>query len=138
MTARNNGGPGYDPADLADIPGTPIFTLVSSRRSYHLHRFCISLMKPDNRDAFRADERGYLDLFPMAPEQKDAVLARDYGRLIELDANIFFLVKLAFTDGWSTQKAVGSMTGMSAEDYAQMMLAGGRSPEGVRSIRGGY
>ena len=127
----------YPLTELEDIPGTTVFTTARSREAYHLHKFCMSLMEAHNREAFKADERGYLDRYRMTAEQKDAVIARDFNRLIELGGNIYFLVKLSNTDGWSVQKAVGLMSGMSAEDYGAMMRAGGRSPEGNRSIRTG-
>jgi protocatechuate 4,5-dioxygenase, alpha chain len=125
----------YSLEELEDIPGTHVFTARRSRQGYHLHKFCMSLMKAENREAFRADERAYLDQFKMTGEQKEAVLARDLTRLIELGGNMYFLVKIASTDGWSAQKAVSSMSGMSAEEYAAMMRDGGRSPEGLRSKR---
>ena len=131
-------GLGYNPEDLADIPGTTIFTTASSRRAYHLHRFCHSLGKADAREAFKADEEGYLSAYTMTEEQRAAVLARDYNQLIQLGSNFYFLMKLASTDGWSAQRAVSTMSGMSTEDYAAMMIAGGRSPEGNRSIKGKY
>lgn len=127
----------YSLDELDDIPGTLVFNARRSRQAYHLHKFCMSLMQEDNRTAFRADERAYLDRFKMTEDQKQAVLARDLTRLIELGGNMYFLVKIASTDGWSAQKAVSSMSGMSAEDYAKMMLEGGRSPEGLRSKREG-
>jgi protocatechuate 4,5-dioxygenase alpha chain len=127
----------YPLDDLEDIPGTTVFTAKRSRQAYHLHKFCMSLMDADNRNAFKAGERAYLDRFRMSEEQKHAVLNRDFNRLIELGGNIYFLVKLSNTDGWSTQKAVGSMTGMTADEYAVMMREGGRSPEGQRSKREG-
>lgn len=123
----------YSLDELDDIPGTKVFRARESRQAYHLHKFCMSLMADENRQAFRADERAYLDRFKMTEEQKQAVLARDLTRLIELGGNMYFLVKIASTDGWSAQKAVSSMSGMSAEEYAQMMRDGGRSPEGLRS-----
>ena len=126
----------YPLEDLEDIPGTKVFTAKRSRQAYHLHKFCMSLMKAENREAFRADERAYLDKFRMSEEQKQAVLERDFTKLIDLGGNIYFLVKLSNTDGWSTQKAVSSMTTMTPDEYAAMMRAGGRSPEGQRSIRG--
>jgi protocatechuate 4,5-dioxygenase alpha chain len=126
----------YSLEELNDIPGTTVFNAMRSRQAYHLHKFCMSLMQPENRDAFRADERAYLDKFRMSDEQKQAVLDRDFTRLIDLGGNIYFLVKLSNTDGWTTQKAVSSMTGMTPDEYAAMMRAGGRSPEGQRSIRG--
>ena len=126
----------YSLEELNDIPGTTVFNALRSRQAYHLHKFCMSLMQEDNRKAFKADERGYLDRFRMSDEQKQAVLDRDFTRLIDLGGNIYFLVKLSNTDGWTTQKAVSSMTGMTPDEYAAMMRAGGRSPEGQRSIRG--
>ena len=125
----------YPLEDLDDIPGTLVFTARRSRQGYYLHKFCMSLMQEDNRTAFKADERGYLDRYKMTPEQKEAVLARDFNQLIALGGNMYFLVKIASTDGWSAQKAVGSMTGMSPDEYGAMMIEGGRSPEGQRSIR---
>lgn len=123
----------YSLDELDDIPGTKVFRARESRQAYHLHKFCMSLMADENRQAFRADERAYLDRFKMTEDQKQAVMARDLTRLIELGGNMYFLVKIASTDGWSAQKAVSSMSGMSAEEYAQMMRDGGRSPEGLRS-----
>ena len=117
----------------ADLPGTIIFDAEMSRRGYHLNQFCMSLMKAPNRERFRADERAYLDEWGMSEEQKLTVLARDYNRLLELGGNIYFLAKIFATDGKSFQYAAASMTGMSQEEYAKMMLQGGRSPEGNRS-----
>jgi protocatechuate 4,5-dioxygenase alpha chain len=118
----------------ADIPGTVIFDAEQARRGYHLNQFCMSLMKAANRDRFRADERAYLDEWPMSEEQKLAILARDYNHMIALGGNIYFLSKLFSTDGRSFQHAAASMTGMSQEAYAKMMLEGGRPIEGNRRI----
>jgi protocatechuate 4,5-dioxygenase alpha chain len=125
----------YPLSDLEDIPGTTVFTARRSRQAYHLHKFCMSLMEADNRSAFKADERAYLDKFRMSEEQKAAVLERDFSRLVELGGNIYFLVKLSNTDGWSAQQAVGSMTDLTPDEYAEMMRGGGRSPEGLKSKR---
>jgi protocatechuate 4,5-dioxygenase alpha chain len=117
-----------------DVPGTTIFDADQSRKGYHLNQFCMSLMKAENRDRFRADERAYLDEWPMSEEQKQAVLARDLNRCLALGGNIDFLAKLGATDGRSFQYMAASMTGMSQEEYAAMMLAGGRSIQGNRRI----
>ena len=122
-------------AELDDIPGTTVFTAERSRRGFHLNQFCMSLMKAQNRERFRQDERAYLDEWPMTEGQKQAVLARDYNGMMALGGNVYFLAKIFATDGKSFQYAAGLMTGMSQEDYAAMMLAGGRSPDGVRSIK---
>jgi len=112
----------------ANIPGTVVFDAEQSRKGYHLNTFCMSLMKAANRERFKADERTYLDEWPMSEAQKGAVLARDYNRMIALGGNIYFLAKIFATDGKSFQHAAALMTGMSQEDYARMMLNGGRSP----------
>jgi protocatechuate 4,5-dioxygenase, alpha chain len=122
-------------AEFEDIPGTRVFTAARARRGYHLNQFAMSLMKPENRERWKADERTYLSEWPMSEEQKAAVLARDYNRLLDLGGNIYFLAKIFSTDGLSFVQAVSTMTGMSVEDYQAMMIAGGRSPEGVKSIR---
>lgn len=116
----------------ADIPGTTVFDADMARRGYHLNQFCMSLMKPENRERFKADERAYLDQWPMTGEQKQAVADRDYNRLISLGGNVYFLAKIFSTDGQSFEQAAAAMTGMSREEYRQMMLNGGRSLEGNR------
>jgi len=113
-----------------DVPGTIVFDAEQSRRGYHLNMFCVSLAKAANRARFKADERAYLDEWPMSEEQKLAVLARDYNCLLELGGNIYFLSKIFYTDGKSFVYAAALMTGMTQEQYTQMMLNGGRSPEG--------
>lgn len=112
-----------------NIPGTVIFDAERSREGYHLNMFCMSLMKAENRKRFKADERAYLDEWPMTDAQKEAVLARDYNKMIALGGNIYFLAKIFSTDGLSYQQAVATMTGMTQEDYAKMMMSGGRKPE---------
>ncbi len=117
-----------------DVPGTTIFDTEMSRLGYHLNQFCMSLMKADNRARFKADERAYLDEWPMSEAQKQAVLDRDLNRCIALGGNIYFLAKIGATDGRSFQQMAGSMTGMSEEQYREMMIKGGRSIEGNRSV----
>lgn len=124
-------------AEFDDIPGTRVYTARRARQGYHLNQFAMSLMKAENRERFRADEKAYLDEWPLTDEQKTAVLARDYNTMLDLGGNIYFLAKLFSTDGKSFQFAAGSMTGMTQEEYAAMMIGGGRSPEGARSIKEG-
>jgi protocatechuate 4,5-dioxygenase, alpha chain len=119
--------------DYDDIPGTFIFDAERSREGYHLNMFCMSLMKEENRKAFKANEAEYLKKFPMTEEQRDAILRREWNRMLELGGNIYFTAKLGATDGLSFQQVAAIMTGSTQQDYAAMMLAGGRSIEGNRS-----
>ncbi|WJG09555.1 protocatechuate 4,5-dioxygenase subunit alpha [Aliiglaciecola sp. LCG003] len=113
-----------------NIPGTTIFDAEMARLGYHLNQFCMSLMKAEQRARFKADERAYLDEWPMTEEQKQAVLTRDYNRMMATGGNIYFLAKIFSSDGISFQDAASTMTGMTLPEYAQMMLQGGRTPNG--------
>lgn len=122
-------------AELEDIPGTRVFTAQRARQGYKLNQFAMSLMKEDNRAKFRADDKAYIAEWELTAEQEAALLARDYNALLELGGNIYFLSKVFSTDGQSFAEAVSSMTDMNFEEYRAMMNDGGRSPEGVRSIK---
>ena len=115
--------------DYDDIPGTFVFDAERSRQGYGINMFCMSLMKDENRKAFKANEAEYLKKFPLTPEQATAILNREYNRLLELGGNIYFTAKLGATDGHSFRHLAATMTGASQDDYAKMMLAGGRSVE---------
>jgi protocatechuate 4,5-dioxygenase alpha chain len=119
-----------------DIPGTFVFDAERSREGYGINMFCMSLMKDENRRAFKANEAEYLKKFRLTPEQTDAILKRDYNRMLELGGNIYFTAKLGATDGHSFQHLAAVMTGNTQDDYAKMMLGGGRSVEGNRSRSG--
>ena len=117
-----------------DVPGTTIFDAEQSRKGYHLNQFCMSLMKADNRTRFKADQRAYLNEWPMSEAQKQAEIDMDLNRAIALGGNIYFLAKIGSTHGLSFQQMAGSMTGMTEEEYRTMMVGGGRSVEGNRVL----
>ena len=115
-----------------DIPGTFVFDGRRSRQGYALNKLFMSLNDPANRDAMRAHEGAYLDRFALSAEQRDAVVRRDWLRLLELGGNIYYVYKLAAFDGMTFQQLASQQTGLTEEEYAAMMLAGGRSIEGNR------
>lgn len=125
-------------AEFEDIPGTRVFTAQRARKGYWLNQFAMSLMKEENRQKFKEDNAAYLEDWNLTDAQKKAVLDRDYNAMIDEGGNVYFLSKLFSADGQSFQIAAGSMTGMTPDEYAKMMIDGGRSPEGVRSKKGGY
>ena len=121
------------PKEYDDLPGTVVFDADQARKGYHLNMFCMSLMKAENRAAFKQNERAYLDNWPMTEAQKQAILKRDWNEMLQLGGNIYFTAKIAATDGLSFQQIAAMMTGKTQQDYADMMLKGGRSPDGNRS-----
>ncbi|MBD0412149.1 protocatechuate 4,5-dioxygenase subunit alpha [Pseudoalteromonas distincta] len=120
-----------------EVPGTIIFDADMARLGFHLNQFCMSLMKAPNRKKFKAGEKVYLDEWPMSEAQKEAVIARDYNRMMCLGGNIYFLAKIFSSDGISFQAAASTMTGMTQDEYAQMMLSGGRAPDSSNTLKKG-
>ncbi len=125
-------------AEFDDIPGTRVFTAERAKKGYELNQFCMS---PTKEAESRAVQGGRARLprptTKMSEEQKQAALDRDYNRMIDLGGQIYFLAKIFATDGLSYLQAVSTMTGMPMDEYQQMMISGGRSPEGWRSIKDG-
>jgi protocatechuate 4,5-dioxygenase alpha chain len=119
--------------EFEDIPGTLVFNTFRSRQGFNLNQFCMSLMKAENREKFKANEAEYLKPWKLTAAQTTAVLNRDYTAMMQNGGNIYFLSKLFSTDGFPYLVAVATMTGMSQKDYSEMMLAGGRNPKGNRS-----
>ncbi|HSM95012.1 MAG TPA: protocatechuate 4,5-dioxygenase subunit alpha [Rhizomicrobium sp.] len=122
--------------DFSDIPGTVLFDSRRARQGYWLNAFCTSLMRAENRVAFKADEAAYLQRFAMTAAQREAVMKRDWNGMLALGGNIYYLAKIGATDGKSFQQIAAEMTGMSQDDYAKMMLAGGRAIDGNRGMAG--
>ena len=116
-----------------DIPGTTIFTLEKARLGYELNQFCMSLRTEENRKRFLADGPAYLAEWPMTDEQKQAVIDRDFQKMLDLGGNVYFLSKIFASEGLSYVQAVSTMTDMNVDEYKQMMLDGGRNIEGWRS-----
>lgn len=121
--------------DYDDIPGTYVFDGKRSRQGYHLNMFCMSLLDEANRDAFRADEDAYLDRFPLSPEQREAILKRQWSRMLQLGGNIYYFYKLGACDGLSFQQVAAAQVGVTEQEYVDMMVNGGRSIDGNRSRR---
>jgi protocatechuate 4,5-dioxygenase alpha chain len=119
--------------EFEDIPGTLVFNTFRSRQGFNLNQFCMSLMKPENREKFKANEAEYLKPWKLTAAQATAVLERDYLTMMKNGGNIYFLAKLFSTDGFPYLVAVATMTGMTQEEYSNMMLKGGRSIKGNRS-----
>jgi protocatechuate 4,5-dioxygenase alpha chain len=118
--------------DYETIPGTYVYDSTRGRIGYPLNMFCMSLNSADNRKSFKEDQAAYLDRFSLSPEQRQAVLDRDWLGMLKVGGNIYYTIKIAFCDGLTFQDVAGMMSGVPKETYAQMMLDGGRNPDGNR------
>lgn len=118
--------------DYESIPGTYVYDARRGREGYALNMFCMSLNIPENRRKFKENEAAYLDQFALTEEQRRTVLKRDWLGMLKVGGNIYYTIKIAFCDGLTFQDVASVMSGVSKEEYAKMMLAGGRSAEGNR------
>jgi protocatechuate 4,5-dioxygenase, alpha chain len=125
-----------EPRDYDNIPGTYVYDARRGQVGYALNMFCMSLNKAENRKAFKENEPAYLDKFPLSLEQRQAVLKRDWLGMLKVGGNIYYTIKIAFCDGLTFQDVAGMMSGVPKEQYAKMMLDGGRSPDGNRYTPG--
>jgi protocatechuate 4,5-dioxygenase alpha chain len=121
-----------DPRDYETIPGTYVYDARRGRQGYALNMFCMSLNVAENRRRFKENEAAYLEQFALTEEQRRTVLKRDWLGMLKVGGNIYYTIKIAFCDGLTFQDVASMMSGLSKEQYAQMMLAGGRSAEGNR------
>ena len=112
--------------DYDGIPGTYVFDGERHRMGYRLNMMCMSLNEPENREEFKTDEAAYCDRHGITPEQKTAVLKRDWLEMLRLGGNIYYIYKIAIIDGVSFQLVGGVMSGMTESEFRQMMLDGGR------------
>ncbi|SFJ96407.1 protocatechuate 4,5-dioxygenase, alpha chain [Amycolatopsis sacchari] len=103
-----------------------LLDLSASRRGYAINRLCGSLKDAANRERFSEDEAAYCDAYGLSPEQKRAVLERDWTGMLDLGASIFYTYKLAMLDKKSMQYLGGVFTGMSAEEFTALLRSGGR------------
>ena len=94
--------------------------------------FCMSLNKPENRDAFRADPDAYLAKYPLTDDMIKAIKERDWLGMLRLGGNIYYTFKLAIFDRLTMQAVGGAMSGITEEEFRQMMIDGGRPIDGNR------
>lgn len=108
------------------IAGTPIFDGDMAQKAYALNKMCFSFNRPENREAFRADEDAYCAKFGLTAAERDAVRRRDVLALVEAGGNIYYLAKLAGIWGLGVQDIGAQQTGMSVAAFKAKLEAAGR------------
>lgn len=108
-----------------NIPGTPVFGGDEARKGYALNKMCFSFNDKANRDAFKADEAGYMSKYGLTEEQKAAIASRNVLQLIAAGGNVYYLAKFAGIFGLSVQDIGAQQTGMSLDDFKAHLVAQG-------------
>ena len=101
----------------AKIADSDVFDLAMSWRGYRINKMCNALSQPQERDAYRADEEGFMARFHLTEEEKNLVRGRDFAGLLQVGGNIYFLLKLGVVTGNGLYKMGASMRGESYEQF---------------------
>lgn len=104
------------------IPETPLFDRARGIAGYALNKAAMGLSTPEGRAAFVADESGYLDRFAMTPEQKAAVMARDWAEMVRLGGNLFYILKISAIDPTPIRAIGAAQAGMGLDEFLSARL----------------
>jgi protocatechuate 4,5-dioxygenase alpha chain len=111
-----------DPADNDAIPETPLLDRKRSLRGYRINKMAMGLGDPTNRKAFREDESAYLDRFGLTPEEKEAVMSRNWREMVRLGGNLFFILKISAVDPVRITEIGAHQAGMDHDTFLRERL----------------
>lgn len=124
--------------DYDDIPGTYVFNGENAYRAYALNKLLFSFNLEENRAAFNDDPAAYADRFDLTPEQRRALLGKDFLQMIRLGANIYYVAKMAIPNGVSIQDAGAAFQGISTEEFQAKLSAHFEGLEEKLKKEGGF
>jgi protocatechuate 4,5-dioxygenase alpha chain len=104
------------------LPETPLLDRPHALSGYNINKMAMGLMDPANRDAFRKDEGGYLDRFGLTPEEKSAVMSRDWQEMVRLGGNLFFILKISAIDPTPITQIGADQAGMEHNAFLTQRL----------------
>lgn len=107
----------HDKAMARSLEGTYLFDGMRAKKNYALNKMCMSLVKPENREAFAADEEGYCNKYGVDEDTRKLVLARDWIGLVRSGGNIYYVFKLAAIDHVSMQHVGAQQNSMTLEEF---------------------
>lgn len=104
------------------IPDTPLFDRDRQRRGYRINKMAMGLGKPENREAFKANEEAYLDRFGLTADEKKAVMSRDWREMVRLGGNLFFILKISAVDPVRITEIGAHQAGMAHDAFLRDRL----------------
>ena len=111
--------PGHD--YHIDIPGTTLFDGKQAMKGYALNKMCCDFNQAVNREAFKADEEGWMEKYGLNEQQKQAIRDRNVLGMIEAGGNIYYLAKFAGIFKLSVQDVGGLQTGRTTEEFKEFL-----------------
>jgi protocatechuate 4,5-dioxygenase alpha chain len=105
--------------DLANpTEGSYLLTVSLAQQAYRLSAFCRGLMKPENREALKADEERCLREAGLSEPEIAMVRARDWLAMVRYGVNHFLVFRLAGAMGDGLTAAGAQMRGETLEQFA--------------------
>ena len=107
------------------IPDTMVFDGHRSRQGYRLNKFSMSLADAANREAFKADEEGFMARSDLSDAEKDLIRQRDYRGMIEAGGNIYMIIKIGAVVGQGLYQIGAQQRGETYEEFLATRNASG-------------
>lgn len=124
--------------DYDGIPGTYVFDGQRSHAGYNLNKMAFSFNSEENRKEFAQDMDAYCRKYQLSDEQREAVLAGDFLKLLHLGGNIYYLAKIAIFHGLTVQDAGAAFQGVTTDQFKQQLLDNSRDFLEQLKQRGGF
>jgi len=95
-----------------------VFGGSESGKGYRLNKFAMSFTRPENRDAFTADEDAYMEQYGLNDQEKRFLRDRDFRGLIEkCGGNIYMVMKIGNCTGHGLYHIGAQLRGETFEDF---------------------
>jgi len=107
------------------LPGTYVFDGRMAAIGYPLNKMCMSFNDEPNRQEFLRAEDAYCRRFGLTDEQTDAVMSRDWLKMLRLGGNVYYLAKLATFSGKNMQDIGAQMQNIPVEEFKAKLAAAG-------------
>jgi gallate dioxygenase len=98
-------------------PGSYLLTVSLGQQAYRLSLFCRSLMNPEQRAAFKADEEASMRAAGLNEAEMAMVRARDWLAMVRYGVNHFLVFRVAGAVGDGLVAVAAQMRGESLEEF---------------------
>lgn len=99
------------------LPGTYLTTGLRAARGYRFSKFCMSLMDPAKREAFKADPERAMEAFGLSEYERQLVRDQDWNGMLRYGTSTFMVLKLSNVLGVGQNRTGAAMRGQSYEEF---------------------
>jgi protocatechuate 4,5-dioxygenase alpha subunit len=105
-------------------PNSNVFDGQKGMRGYRINKLAQSMRHAENREAFLADEHGYMTKLGLTEQEQELVLKRDWYGLQAAGGNQYALVKLGGALGINLVQQGAQMRGQTVEEFLKTRKSG--------------